>query len=198
MKKWLTAGLIVLLGVGVFFGYKHLHTQELRPEADYQNYSLSEMESLATVIVEADWDRETDSVVTLDEKDKYPLDTRTFSNIKVKKVFKGDDLVKEGDELPVLEYYAQWRDLAGAYAKFPNELYKPLTAGKSYLLFLYQSPDEPSSTFEIIGNHQGKYVFPSNDNPMTTLTINELDIAENNEHYTALYQEVSQKYFDRQ
>ena len=60
-----------------------MHTQELRPEADYQNYSLSEMESLATVIVEADWDRETDSVVTLDEKDKYPLDTRTFSNIKV-------------------------------------------------------------------------------------------------------------------
>ncbi|MEK4525338.1 hypothetical protein NST38_08060 [Paenibacillus sp. FSL H8-0104] len=193
MKKWIMAGVIAVMGVSLFFGYKHLNAQELRPDADYHNYALSEIESLATVIVEADWEEETNSIVELDQKDKYPLDTRTFSNIKVKKVYKG--AVKEGEELNVVEYYAKWRDVAGAYVKYPNELYQPLTSDKNYLLFLYQSPEEPSGSYEIIGNHQGKYVYPESQSNMSIQSTSDLDIAEKDEHYSALYNEVSEKYF---
>ncbi|APO44606.1 hypothetical protein BS614_11755 [Paenibacillus xylanexedens] len=193
MKKWIMAGVIAVMGVSIFFGYKHLNAQEIRPDADYHNYALSEIESLATVIVEADWEEETNSIVELDQKDKYPLDTRTFSNIKVKKVYKG--AVKEGEELNVVEYYAKWRDVAGAYVKYPNELYQPLTSGKNYLLFLYQSPEEPSGSYEIIGNHQGKYVYPESQSNMSIQSTSDLDIAEKDEHYSALYNDVSEKYF---
>ncbi|KAA8785439.1 hypothetical protein EC604_16475 [Paenibacillus amylolyticus] len=193
MKKWIMAGAIAVMGVSIFFGYKHLNAQELRPDADYHNYSLSEIESLATVIVEADWEEETNSIVKLDQKDKYPLETRTFSNIKVKKVYKGE--VKEGQELNVVEYYAKWRDVAGAYVKYPNELYQPLKSDKNYLLFLYQSPEEPSGSYEIIGNHQGKYVYPETQSNMSIQSTSDLDIAEKDEHYSALYNEVSEKYF---
>lgn len=152
------------------------------------------MEELATVIVEAEWEKVTNSIVELDEKSNFPLDTRTFSNISVKKVFKGNELVKEGDELNILEYYAKWRDWAGSYEKFPNELYKPLREGNNYLLFLYLSPEEPSGSFEIIGNHQGKYIFPSTPIKTNTPSLDELDIAENNEHYSNLYHQISEKY----
>lgn len=197
MKKWGIVSLSVVLILSIFLGYKHLNPQIIRPSADFYNYPLEEMEALATVIVEAEWMEEDSSIVRLDKKDKYPLETLTLSDIKIKKVHKGENLVKEGDTLKVVEYYAKWRDLAGSYQKMPNELYHPLVKGKSYFLFLYHGPTQPQDTYEIIGNHQGKFTIPARTAAKSALSIKELDIAENDQHYKQLYERVTSKYLVR-
>jgi len=184
-------GAMALLFVAGFFSYKHLDPQVIRPEADYHIYSLDEMEQLATAIVEVEYEREKSSVVRLDEKDKYPLETKTFSEVKVQNVYKGN--VNIGDTLTIVEYYAKWRDLYGSYQWMPNEIYVPLSKGKTYLLFLYQGPTQQPDTYEIIGNHQGKYVIPA-AKPAPGLTVAELEIDEDDEAYRQLYKQVSEKY----
>lgn len=199
MKKRLLISLaVVLIVITGFLSYKHLDPQVIRPHADFYVYPLEEMESLATTIVEVEFQREKSSVVKLDKKDKFPLETKTFSEVKVKKVYKGNESVKVGDTLSIVEYYAKWSDLYGSYQSMPNELYIPLTEGKKYLLFLYQGPTQPINTYEIIGNHQGKYVLPENKQ-LKDITIADMDIFEEDQDYRQLYRDVAAKYqFDSQ
>ncbi len=192
MKKIGLLSLIVLflLIVGLF-SYKHLNPQVIRPDADYYSYSLNEMENLATAIVEVEYVKEKSSVVKLDKKDRFPLETKTFSEVSVEKVYKGN--MNAGDTLSVVEYYAKWHDLYGSYVQMPNETYLPLSKGKKYLLFLYHGPTQPPDTYEIIGNHQGKFVIPPGKKGMD-VAVKDMDIHNNNQEYVRLYNKVAVKY----
>ncbi|WP_438432795.1 hypothetical protein [Gorillibacterium sp. sgz500922] len=182
-----------------FFTYRQLNPQVIRPDADYSIYSLDELEGLATAIVEVEYERETSSVVQWDKKDKFPLEAKTFSEVKVTKIYKGNDTIKVDDTLSIVEYYAKWKDLYGSYQEMPNKIYMPLIKGKKYLLFLYQGPTQPPNTYEIIGNHQGKFVIPEPGIKAKDMTAKLMDIYEEDQEYSQLYDKVAEKYaFDKQ
>ncbi len=186
----LSTALLLIIG---FFAYKHIHPQIIRPEADFYEYPLDEIEKLSTLIIEVEYNKHESSVVKLDKKDKFPLETKTFSEVKVKKVYKGD--VNEGDLVSIIEYYAKWNDLFGSYENRPNEFYEPLSKGKTYVLFLYHGPTQPDNVYEIIGNFQGKYVVPK-DKTVQRMSPTDMEINGYNQKYEQLYQQVYEKYLD--
>ncbi|GGG55132.1 hypothetical protein [Paenibacillus radicis (ex Gao et al. 2016)] len=194
MRKLTIAGLTIILGIACFVTYKHAYPQIIRSDSDYSLYSLGEMESLATVIVEAEFAGETASVVPLDQQDQYPIEANTFSQIKIKKIYKGQEHVGTSSRLNVIEHYGKWTNLWGSYQRMPNEVYKPLSPGRTYLLFLYKGPTQPAETYEIIGNHQGKFAIQHGNKALDNLTIANLDIQDDDQAYRDLYRDVAEKY----
>jgi len=196
MKKVLyyVAGIFLVFAIS-FFGYKHLHTQEMRVDGKLKLYSLQELEEKSTLIVKASLLNKLSTDISFDS-DKVPYDYKTYSNLIVEKVYQDKGkLIQKGDRLKVLEWYAEWRDFAGSYRIISGEEYVPLKSNQDYILFLYNEPGK--DYYEIIGLHQGKYSFDKSVSENGTLSTNNLSLLEINEYdknYIDKYKQVFNKY----
>lgn len=196
MKKViLYVSILCFVFVISFFGYKHSVPQELRLDGKLKLYTLEELEKTSTIIVKASLKEKVSTDIVFDNE-KVPYDYRTFSNLEIDEIYENNDTsLKIGDKIKVVEWYANWRDLSGAYTIISSEQYIPLKSNMEYVLFLYQEPGK--EYYEIIGVHQGKYTFDNyiaQENESSLGKLSTLEIQEYDEYYINNFKLVYDKY----
>ncbi|SDX80014.1 hypothetical protein [Paenibacillus sp. CF384] len=194
-KRMLFTTLLCLTFMISFFGYRHFHTQELRVDGKEKLYSLNELEQMATLIVRGTLSEKVSTDIVFDNE-KVPSEFKTYSTFVVQKVYKPKNTsVINKDKIKVVEWYADWRDISGAYRIVGNEVYIPLKDNKEYVLFLYNEPGK--DYYEIIGLQQGKYNFDKakvKDGSVLTDDLAALEINERDPYYEEKYKQVFEKY----
>jgi molybdopterin converting factor small subunit len=192
LKKKQLIGMVclsLLVFIGGFIGFNQLHPQILHSDADFPIISFEQLENQSHLIVKVVLIGKDSDEIRL-SKENAPIDWKTFTNVRVTEVYKDTTgKLKSGDTVKVIEKYAKWRDVRGAYEIY-DENYVPIRPGKEYILYLYKS--NKYNAYEIHSQFQGKYLV-ANLNPVQ-LTDQELEVKEVDEKYIDKYKKVMEKY----
>ncbi len=176
---------IALVAISVL-AYKQVNIRIVETKADFERYTLNEIENISKVIIKGSLGGESEQTI-LDGEDGQPVYWETATEILVNQTFKSDNNIRVGDSIIVVEPYAIWRNPGGAFM-LATEGYRPLSKNNEYVLFLVDWDDR----YQIVGVTQGKHVIHRANEPLTSdlIEVGDVDL-----HYFQLHEEVVKNYF---
>ena len=177
---------IILIVAGIFI-YKQINIRIIDTNASLEMLTLSEMEERSDIIIKGSFIRNKDQVLQYTAEDTdMPMYWETITELEVTDIFKTDGSIKSGGTIVVVEPYAIWRTLKGAFM-LTTEGYLPISKNKEYILFLV----DWNGRYQIVGHTQGKHVIHLSGK---ILTEELLEIEDMGWYYPQLHEEVLNKY----
>lgn len=185
MKKYIiaiVAGTTMVLS-GFYFGAPSKIFESHANITKYENVDVLEKSADAIVVASPEKDlSELEPTLKYTEEGRLE-DYYTVTNVKVKKVLKGDDIPKSID---VIQGAAFIKDNELKFEKdvITIEHFRPMEKGKKYLLFLEK---KENGQYGILGVFQGKINVDDTDE-------NEKKYTEEDKHYKKLKEDVIKKF----
>ncbi len=89
----------------------------------------------------------------------------SFNTLEVTKVLKGEDLVSEGDRVVIAQSYAYEKVIgADRYQMNASSYLTPMTKGDKWIYFLYKVNSDLFDCYRVVGDFQGRYPVPNQEN----------------------------------